>query len=66
MVLRIVPAPRAKAILRLLIEEIRVVSPDDIRPAYRVPMTVRTPDELVSRLGFEPRTRGLKAPCSDR
>ncbi len=23
-------------------------------------------DELVSRLGFEPRTRGLKVPCSDR
>ena len=66
LVLRIVPAPRAKAILRLLIEEIRVVSPDDIRPAYRVPLVVRTPDELVSRLGFEPRTRGLKAPCSDR
>ena len=66
LVLRIVPAPRAKALLRLLIEEIRVVSPTDIRPAYRVPLEVRTPTELVSRLGFEPRTRGLKAPCSDR
>ena len=61
LVLRIVPAPRAKALLRLLIEEIRVVSPTDIRPAYRVPLEVRTPTELVSRLGFEPRTRGLKA-----
>ncbi len=45
--LRIVPAPRAKALLRLLIEEIRVVSPTDIRPAYRVPLEVRTPTELV-------------------
>ena len=41
-------------------------SRDDTRPAYRVPLAVRTPDELVSRLGFEPRTRGLKVPCSDR
>ncbi len=63
-VLAIVPAPRAKALLRLLIEKIRVVSPTDIRPAYRVPLEVRTPDEMVSPLGFEPRTQGLKVPRS--
>jgi len=36
-VLKAMPTPRAKALLRLLIEEIRVVSPMDIRPTYRVP-----------------------------
>ena len=36
---------RTKALLRLLIGEIRVVSPDDIRPTYRVPPAVRTPRE---------------------
>ncbi|MGD0863385.1 MAG: recombinase family protein [Candidatus Limnocylindrales bacterium] len=36
-VLKAIPTPRAKALLRLLIEEIRVVSPMDIRPTYRVP-----------------------------
>ncbi len=56
LVLRVLPAPRAKALLMLLIEEIRVVSPTDIRPAYRVPLGVRTPDELVSREGLEPST----------
>ena len=64
MVLRIVPAPRAKALLRLLIEEIRVVSPTDIRPAYRVPLEVRTPNELVSRERLELSTRGLRDRCS--
>lgn len=39
-VLKVIPTPRAKALLRLLIEEIRVVSPMDIRPTYRVPPMV--------------------------
>ncbi len=64
LVLRIVPAPRAKALLRLLIEEIRVVSPTDIRPAYRVPLGVRTPTELVSRERLELSTRCLRGSCS--
>ena len=64
MVLRIVPAPRAKALLRLLIEEIRVVSPTDIRPAYRVPLEVRTPTEMVSRERLDLSTRGLRDRCS--
>jgi site-specific DNA recombinase len=34
-----------KALLRVLVEEIRVVSPEDIRPTYRVPISVRTPIE---------------------
>jgi len=43
-----------KALLRLLIGEIRVVSPDDIRPTYRVPPEVRVPNELVGEEGVEP------------
>ncbi len=50
---------RTKALLRLLIGEIRVISPDDIRPTYRVPATVRIPNELVAEGGFEPPTKGL-------
>ena len=47
---------RTKALLRLLIGEIRVVSPTDIRPTYRVPVDVRIPEELVGDTGFEPVT----------
>ena len=36
-VLKQTPTPRTKALLRLLIEEIRIGSPTDIRPTYRVP-----------------------------
>jgi site-specific DNA recombinase len=59
-VLRQGPHARTKALLRILIDEIRVVSPDDIRPTYRVPATVRIPQELVGEVGFEPtrRSRG--------
>ena len=51
---------RTKALLRLLIGEIRVVSPDDIRPIYRVPAAVRIPEERVGEVGVEPtrRSRG--------
>ena len=50
---------RTKAHMRFLIGEIRVVSPDDIRPTYRVPAAVRIPEELVAEGGFEPPTKGL-------
>ncbi len=51
---------RTKALLRLLIGEIRVVSPTDIRPTYRVPPEVRIPEGLVGEVGVEPtrRSRG--------
>jgi hypothetical protein len=61
-----VPTPRSKALLRLLIEEIRVVSPTDIRPTYRVPTTapttamteeeglVREQKRMVEMRGLEP------------
>jgi hypothetical protein len=45
-VLKALPTPRAKALLRLLIEEIRVVSPMDIRPTYRVPAMAAPPEPL--------------------
>lgn len=50
------PRARAKALLRLLIGEIRVVSPLGIRPTYRVPAEVRIPEELVGEGGLEPPT----------
>ena len=51
---------RTKALLRLLIGEIRVVALDDIRPTYRVPTAVRIPEDLVGEVGVEPtrRSRG--------
>ena len=47
---------RTKALLRLLIGEIRVVAPDDIRPTYRLPTAARIPEDLVGEGGFEPPT----------
>lgn len=59
-ILRAAPPARAKALLRILIEEIRVVSPADIRPTYRVPVEVRLPEDVVGEVGVEPtrRSRG--------
>jgi hypothetical protein len=58
-VLRQGPHARTKALLRILIGEIRVVSPNDIRPTYRVPGAVRIPNDLVGEPGFEPGTRRI-------
>jgi site-specific DNA recombinase len=58
-VLRGAPAATTKALLRVLINEIRVSSPEDIQASYRVPMSVRTLNELVAEGGFEPPTKGL-------
>jgi site-specific DNA recombinase len=51
-------SPRlTKELLRVLIQEIRVVSPMDIRPTYRVPAAeVRILEGLVGEGGFEPPT----------
>ena len=70
-----IPTPRTKALLRLLIEEIRVVSPTDIRPTYRVPtarsMTaateegaVREQKGMVEMRGLEPLTPAMRTRCS--
>ena len=46
-----------KELLRLLVAEIRVVSPTDIRPTYRVPQSeVRIVSNMVGEGGFEPPT----------
>ncbi len=58
-ILRAAPAARAKALLRVLVEEIRVVSPADIRPTYRVLAAVRLPEDVVAEAGLEPATKGL-------
>jgi hypothetical protein len=58
-ILRNAPPERTKALLRLLIEEIRVVSPADIRPTYRVPTEVRIVNGLVGEPGLEPGTSGI-------
>jgi site-specific DNA recombinase len=51
-------SPRlTKELLRVLIKEIRVVSPMDIRPTYRVPASeVRILEGLVGEEGLEPST----------
>jgi site-specific DNA recombinase len=56
-------SPRlTKELLRILIKEIRVVSPQDIRPAYRVPESeVRILGDLVELQGLEPWTSCM--PC---
>ncbi len=54
-------SPRlTKALLRVLIGEIRVVSPIDIRPTYRVPAAeVRILEGLVGEGGLEPPTEAV-------
>ena len=68
------PTPRSMALLRLLIEEIRVVSPMDIRPTYRVPAVpapvepplgaVRLLEAMVEMRGLEPLTPAMRTRCS--
>jgi hypothetical protein len=75
--LKAIPTPRVKALLRLLIEEIRVVSPMDIRPTYRVPAmaapaeplpaaadAVRRAEAMVEMRGLEPLTPAMRTRCS--
>jgi site-specific DNA recombinase len=56
-------SPRVtRELLRVLIKEIRVVSPQDIRPVYRVPPSeVRILEDLVELQGLEPWTSCM--PC---
>ena len=50
------PPARSKALLAQLIEEVRVVSGQDVRVTYRVPPEVRLPDGMVEMRGLEPLT----------
>ena len=56
---------QTKALLRLLIKELRVNGRSEILPTYRVvaPEVCATPSS-VGRAGIEPATLGLKVPCS--
>jgi site-specific DNA recombinase len=73
-VLKATPTPRTKALLKLLVEEIRVVSPTDIRPTYRVPAipapveppaeAVRLLEGMVEMRGLEPLTPAMRTRCS--
>jgi site-specific DNA recombinase len=56
---------KAKALLRLLIEELRVNSRAEIVPTYKlVTPEVCAMSEKVGRAGIEPAALGLKVPCS--
>jgi site-specific DNA recombinase len=57
------PLPERKALMQTLVVEIRVRDRSWIQPVFRVPI-FRPPYSSVGRVGIEPTTRGLKAPCS--
>ena len=56
---------QAKALLRLLIKDLRVNARSEILPTYRVvtPAVCALPSS-VGRAGIEPATLGLRVPCS--
>jgi hypothetical protein len=58
------PPARSKALLAQLIDEVRVVSGQDVRVTYRVPPEVRIPDGMVEMRGLEPLTPSLQRRCS--
>lgn len=66
-----IPTPRTKALPRLLIEEIRVVSSTDIRPTYRVPRAPVSPaawegeDAVREQKGMEDKAGLERGPCYD-
>ena len=60
------PPERSKALLRQLIEEVRVVSAADVRVTYRVPPEVRLPDGMVGDTGLEPVTSCMSSKCSNQ
>jgi hypothetical protein len=43
-----------KALIRLLVKELRVMSRKEIRPTYKIPALVRAPEGQVVPTGFEP------------
>jgi hypothetical protein len=43
-----------KALIRLLIKELRVTSRKEILPTYKIPALVRAPEGQVVPAGFEP------------
>jgi hypothetical protein len=52
--LRTGTAQQRKAMFRLLLKELRVMSRDEILPTYKIPALVRAPEDQVEVRGFEP------------
>jgi len=50
-----------KALFRLLVKELRVMSREEILPTYKIPALVRAPEGQVDPRGFEPLTSWLPA-----
>jgi site-specific DNA recombinase len=59
--LRAGTAQQRKALFRLLVRELRVMSKDEILPTYKIPALVRAPEGQVDPRGFEPLTFWLPA-----
>jgi hypothetical protein len=56
---------QAKALLAILIADLRVNSRSEVLPTYRVGApTVCAPTSSMGRAGIEPATLGLRGPCS--
>ena len=63
-ILRTGSAQQRKALMRMLIKELRVMSRELILPTYKIPALVRAPEGLVELRGLEPLTPWLPAKCS--
>jgi site-specific DNA recombinase len=59
--LRAGTAQQRKALLRLLVKELRVMGREEILPTYKIPALVRAPEGQVDPRGFEPLTFWLPA-----
>jgi site-specific DNA recombinase len=59
--LRAGTAQQRKALFRLLVKELRVMSREEILPTYKIPALVRAPEGQVDPRGFEPLTSWLPA-----
>ena len=59
--LRAGSAQQRKALLRLLMKELRVMSREEIVPTYKIPALVRAPEGQVDPRGLEPLTSWLPA-----
>ncbi len=53
-----------KALFRLLVKELRVMSREEILPTYKIPALVRAPEGQVETTGLEPATPALQRRCS--
>ena len=62
--LRAGTAQQRKALFRLLVKELRVMSREEIRPTYKIPALVRAPEGQVETSGLEPPTPCLQSRCS--